>query len=62
MPATLRVCAEGITAAGDLAYTSEWFGSGGRAFRPVVASDRVVALARSRKWRGVRWSRIDLVS
>lgn len=61
MPPTLRVRADALAEASELAHTAEWFGSGGIAFRPVVASERIVALAQSRKWRGVRWQALDLI-
>jgi hypothetical protein len=61
MPPTLRVRAAALADASDLAHTAEWFGSGGSAFRPVVASEGVATLAQNRKWRGVRWQPLDLI-
>lgn len=60
-PPTLRFRAAAFAQAPDLVKSAEWFGSGGEAFRAVLASARVVALAKQRRWRGLKWKPVELI-
>lgn len=52
-PTTLAVDPIALSDAPDLVLTAEWFGSGGSAFRLVLASQRFMSLFKSEKWRGL---------
>lgn len=54
-PTSLALIPDRLTAAPDLFRTSEWFGSGGSAFRLTLASERFANLVRERRWKGLEF-------
>jgi len=60
-PSTLpNVAASAFEGAPDIAKSNEWFGSGGAAHRLIICSERFVELVKSRQWRGIRFSELQL--
>lgn len=57
----LRMAAFRLTDQPDFVRTSEWFGSGGDAGRPIIISERVKSLIEKYKWRGAFLSEVELV-
>ena len=45
----------------DMLYTSEWFGSGGAAFREVLVSNRFARLSLEQAWQGIAMKPLKLV-
>jgi hypothetical protein len=60
--AELTLRSEALSNMPDLVKTSEWFGSGGQAFRAILVSKRAADLINSRRWRGLRLTPVNLVN
>lgn len=54
-PTSLAINSGALEDAPDLFQTSEWFGSGGSAYRLTLCSERFVELAHQRGWRGLEF-------
>jgi hypothetical protein len=54
-PTSLALRRQTLQDAPDLVQAAEWFGSGGLAYRLTLASEHFVALARERKWKGLKF-------
>jgi hypothetical protein len=57
----LRIVANRLNNQPDFVRTSEWFGSGGDAGRPIIISERVKSLIEMHGWRGAFLSNVELV-
>lgn len=60
-PTTLRFRRGAFVGEPDIVKSAEWFGSGGEAAHAVLISARVVEILTAQRWRGVKWSEINLV-
>ena len=59
-PTKLALIPDKLNDAPDMFQTAEWFGSGGKAFRLTLASERFVNLVRERHWKGLTFHRASL--
>lgn len=57
----LRFDASAFQNAPDIVKTSEWFGSGGKAFRLVLVSQKVYRLITEAGWRGIEFEPVELL-
>ncbi len=60
-PKRPQFAAAAFAGAPDVAYSAEWFGSGGVASRMVLFSERVIDLVEGHRWRGLWAHEVALV-
>ena len=60
-PTPLRFRRNALEGALDIVKSGEWLGSGGQASRAVLVSPRIVEILAAERWRGVKWSEVELV-
>jgi hypothetical protein len=59
-PTTLGLSSTALSGPPDIFQTVEWFGSGGRAWRATIVSERFAKLIAVRRWRGVSFKDVSL--
>jgi len=57
-----RFAREAFIGVPDLVKSTEWFGSGGGAFRRIIASQRFRQVVTEAKWRGLRFEPIEIIN